>query len=259
MRNYISVFSLFIKRNFGKSLLLITAFSAAEALIFLHTLNSNKVLRNEYLTETGKTYLLGIEKILEGADAVSFLLGAGFIGITLLLCLTGCDFSSKQGYTLRRLNLKEKGVLICQSVYAATVYGIFFISQAVLYYIFCLIFVNFAEGNPNAFEGFLTNQTVFLAFYRSNILHSLMPMEDILKHISTFIMICALGLSTASFSYFMRRKKLFIETFILIPVIFLNFMGSWREMTYDMIIIGVSLFIIGIIVTRLSLEVQTYD
>ncbi len=259
MRNFMSVFSLFIKRNLAKVLLIITAFSAAEALCFIHTLNSDKVLQNEYMSETGKTYLLGIEKIIESNDTLTLLLAAGFIAVTLLLCLTGCEFSVKQGYTLRRLNVQEKTVLLCQSLYGTSVYGIFFISQALLYYAFCLVFVNFAEGNPNAFEGFLTNQTVFLAFYRSDILHALMPMEDILKHISTFVMISALGLSTASVSYFMRRKKLFIETFIMIPVILINFMGSWREMTYDMIIIGVSLFIVGIIIARLSAEVQAYD
>ena len=93
MRNYLSVFSLFIKRSMWKVLLLILSFSAAEAACFIHIINSEKVLKNEFLAETGNTYLLGIEKILEGADIISFLLGAGFIGITLLLCLTGCDFS----------------------------------------------------------------------------------------------------------------------------------------------------------------------
>ncbi len=259
MRNYLSVFTLFVRRNLGKSLLFITAFSAAEALCFLHTLNSDKILQNEYMSETGKNYLLGIEEILEADDILSLLLAIGFLGITVLLCLTGCDFSAKQGYTLRRLNIKEKNVVFCQSLYGATVYGIFFISQALLYYVFCLVFVNFAKGNPNAFEGFLTNQTVFLAFYRSDILHSLMPLDDIVKHISNLFMIFTLGFSTASVSYFMRRKKLFIETFILIPVILLNFTGSWTEFTYDMIIIGVSLFITGVLITRLSTEEQAYD
>lgn len=259
MRKYLSVFSLFIKRNLGKSLLLISAFSAAEALCFIHTLNSDKVLQNEYLSETGKIYLLGIEKIIESTDILILLLGAGFIGITILLCLTGCEFSVKQGYTLRRLEIKEKTVLLCQSLYNATVYGIFFISQALLYYTFCLVYLNFATGNPHIFDGFLSNQTVFLAFYRSDILHALMPIEDIVKHISSLIMIFALGFSTASASYFMRRKKLFIETFILIPVILINFTGSWTEVTYDLIIIGVCLFITGIIITRLSAEVQAYD
>lgn len=259
MRNYTSVFSLFIKRNFGKVILLICSLSAAEALCFMHLLNSDRVLHNEYLEGGGKTYLLGIEKILESADSLTLLLGAGFIGITLLLSLTGCEFSAKQGYTLRRLNIKEKNILICQSLYNATVYGIFFISQALLYYLFCMVYLNFAADNPNTFDGFLSNQTVFLAFYRSDILHALMPMEDIVKHISSLIMIFALGFSTASASYFMRRKKLFIETFILIPVILINFTGSWTELTYDLIIIGVCLFVTGIIITRLSAEVQAYD
>ncbi len=259
MRNYLSVFSLFIKRSFGKIFSLLLLLMSGQSIWFIHRLSSENIIQNEYMSGEGMNYLLGIEKILEADRFLIGLMAVGFILLTLLLCITGCEFSDKQGYTLRRLKITEKKVFICQSIYGAVVYGIFIMLQAVLFCVFCLIYVGFATGHENAFGGLISNQSVFLAFYRSDILHALMPLEDILKHISNLTMIISLGMSTASVSYFMRRKKLFIETFILIPVILLNFASDWTEMTYDMIIIGVSVFIVGILITRISSEGQAYE
>lgn len=259
MRNYLSVFSLFIKRSFGKIFALILAFVSIESILFIHNLTTDNVIRNEFQEGTGKDYLLGIENILGDQKLLLTALAFGFILITLILCLTGCEFSDRQGYTLRRLNISEKKLLICQSFYGTSVYGIFFMIQAVVFYVFCLIYVNYAIGNEYAFDGLISNQTVFLAFYRSKILHALMPMEDTLKYISNFVMIIALGISTASFSYFMRRKKFPYEIILLIPIILINFASEWTEMTYELIIMGMSIFVIGSIITRISMEGQAYD
>ncbi len=259
MRNYLSVFSLFIKKSFGKIFTLLLALTATESALFIHNLNSDNVIKNEFQEGTGHNYLLGIENILGDHRLLLCVLASGFILITLILCLTGCEFSDKQGYTLRRLNLTEKKIFICQSLYGISVYGIFFMLQAFVFYAFCLIYVSFAAGNEYAFEGLVSNQTVFLAFYRSEILHALMPMEDTLKHISNLTMISALGISTASFSYFMRRKKIPFEAVLLIPVILINFASNWTEMTYELVIMGMSAFVTGSIITRISLEGQAYD
>lgn len=259
MRNYLSVFSLLIKRSFGKIMTLLLLLTSVQSLWFIRNLSSDNANQNEFMDGEGIYYLLGIEKILENDEILIGLSAVGFIILTILLCLMGCEFSDKQGYTLRRMNITEKQVFICQSIYSTAVYGIFIMLQAAMFYAFCLIYVDFADGHQNAFEGLISNQTVFLAFYRSDILHALMPLDDILKHISNLTMITVLGMATASVSYFARRKKTFIETFILIPVILLNYATNWTEMTYELIIIGVSLFIMGILITRISTEEQAYD
>ncbi len=259
MRNFLSVFSLFIKRSFGKIFALLLAFTAAEGVLFIHNLNSDNVIKNEFQEGTGNNYLLGIENILGDHKLLLVVLASGFILITLILCLIGCEFSDKQGYTLRRLNISEKKIFICQSLYGTAVYGIFFMIQALIFYVFCFMYVNFATGNEYSFEGLISNQTVFLAFYRSEILHALMPLDDILKHISNLTMITAMGVSTASFSYFMRRKKFPFEAILLVPVILINFASDWTEMTYELVIMGMSIFVIGSIITRISLEGQAYD
>lgn len=259
MSNYLSVFSLFIKRSFGKISAVILAFISIEGVLFIHNLTTDNVIKNEYQEGTGNDYLLGIENILGDHRLLSIALASAFIIVTLILCLTGCEFSDKQGYTLRRLNITEKKAFICQSLYGTAVYGIFFMLQGLLFYIFCLIYVNYAKGNEYAFDGLISNQSVFLAFYRSKILHALIPMEDTLKYISNSVMICSMGVSTASFSYFMRRKKIPYETVLLVPVILINFASEWTEMSYELIIIGMSTFVIGSILTRISVEGQAYD
>ncbi len=259
MRNYLSVFSLFIKISFGKIFTLILAFISIEGILFIHNLTTDNVIRNEFQEGTGNNYLLGIENILDDYRFLLIALAFGFVLITLILCLTGCEFSDKQGYTLRRLNINEKKLFLCQSLYGMAVYGIFFMTQAVVFYLFCHIYVNYASGNEYAFEGLISNQTVFLAFYRSKILHALIPMEDALKHISNFVMVTALGVSTASFSFFTRRKKFPYEIILLVPIILINFASEWTEMTYDLIIMGMSIFVIGSIITRTSMEGQAYD
>ncbi len=259
MRNYLSVFTLFIKRSFGKILTLLLVLTAGEFTLFLHNLNSGNTVHNEFTDGSGKNYLLGIEHILSQNKFLTAVLAAGFIALTIILCLIGCEFSEKQGYTLRRLKISEKKIFLCQSIYGTVIYGAFIMLHAVIFYVFCHIYINFAPGHENYFEGLVSNQTILLAFYRSKIMHALMPMEDILKHISNLTMITALGVSTASFSYLTRRKKAPFETILLIPIILINFASDWTEMTYDLVIIGMSVFVIGSIITRISLEGQAYD
>ncbi len=259
MRNYLSLFTLFIKRSFGKISALFLIMTACEFTVFIHNLNSGNITKNELMSGFGNEYLLGIEYILKQNKSLTVILVLSFILLTLILCLTGCEFSNRQGYTLRRLNVTEKKLLLIQSVYGAIVYGLLMMLQAIIFYILCNIYVSFAEGHENAFEGLISNQTILLAFYRSNLLHAFMPLDDIFKHISNLIMITALGFSTASFSYLSRRKKFPFETVLLVPVIIINFASDWTELTYELVIIGMSLFVIGSLTARLSVEGQAYD
>lgn len=255
MKNYLSVFELCTKRSLKKLSFVFVVLTVFEIVGFFYILNLDKSLF--YDVGTNSSYLFGVEKIIN--ELTPLLSSLGFIAVTLILAFMGCEFSDRQGYTLRRLNISEKKVFLCQSIYSAIIYGIFFMLQAFSLFILCKAYIGFAANSSHTFESFISSQTVFLAFYRSEFLHGFLPLDDILKHLSNLIMIIALSLATSSVSYFMRRKKLFIETFILMPVILINFASDWTELTYDLIIAGVSLFVIGIIIARISSEVQAYD
>ena len=259
MRNYLSVFTLYIQRSFTKIFLLLTTTSLFELILFIHNLNFGNITQNENFSNTDNTYLLGIEFILNQNKPLLSLLLISFITLTVILCIMGCEFSDKQGYTIRRLNISEKKTFLCQGIYSSVVFGLFIIIQVLIFYTMCVIYIDFATGHENSFEGLISNQTVFLAFYRNKLLHALMPMDNIFKHISNIIMIIALGFSTAAFPYFMRRKKLPFEAVLLIPIILINFASDWTEITYAFVIIGMSLFVTGSLITRISVEEQAYD
>ncbi|MBQ7116648.1 MAG: hypothetical protein IJN88_00390 [Clostridia bacterium] len=258
MKNYLSVFALQIKSTFSKILAVIFMMSAAQLVLFIHILNSGEiVIPNRF---TNEEFLSGIEGILQDSRAMSFIFAFGFLLVTVILAVNGCRYTSREDYTLRRLNITEKKAMLTKGIYGVLVYALFIMAEALVMLIICNIYIHFAESHPQIFDGFISNQTVFLAFYRSNIIHSVLPLEDYFKYISTFIALISISFSTAYISYFVRRKKLFLEAFILVPVILINFTSTWTAgFAADVTLIGVSCFILGILITRISKEEQAYD
>lgn len=258
MRNYLSVFALQIKSTFIKIIAVILLMGAAQLGLFIHILNSGEiVIPNRF---TNEEFLSGIEGILQDSRAMSFIFALGFLLITVILAINGCKYASREDYTLRRLNITEKKVMLTKGVYGVFVYALFIMAEALVMFIICNIYIQFAENHPQIFDGFISNQTVFLAFYRSNIIHSVLPLDDYFKYISTFFAIIGISFSTAFIPYFVKRKKLFLETFILVPVILINFTSTWTAgFAADVTVIGVSCFILGILITRISKEEQAYD
>jgi len=50
-------------------------------------------------------------------------------------------------------------------------------------------------------------QTIFLAFYRSDFLHSLLPLSELSRWIRNVLLLVCLGLAAAHFPYRQRRRK----------------------------------------------------
>lgn len=249
MKKYISVFSLYVRSSIYKLIAVIVLMAAAQIVLF------NKTLNSDYATADT---LMGIESLTE-VSRIQFVFGAAFLAVTAFLILNGCEFGTKQGYTLRRLCVKEKSVLLCQAMANTLFYAVLLISEILISYVVCMMYMKFAETPEIAEKVSVSNQTVFLAYYRSNFLHALLPLNDILKHISNLIALLGMGFTSALFPYFLRRKKVSLEVFILMFFISFNFPNNWTSSSGDVVIIGVALFLTGIAVTRLSVEVKSYD
>ncbi|MBQ3136195.1 MAG: hypothetical protein IJB74_01800 [Clostridia bacterium] len=258
MRNYLSVFFVQIKSTFNKIMAVILLMGMAQLGLFIHILNSGDIIiPNSF---TNERFLSGLEGILLDNRAMSFIFASGFLLITVILAINGCKYTSREDYTLRRLNITEKKVMLTKGIYGIFVFSLLLMAEAFVMYIICNIYIYFAENHPQTFEGSVSNQTVFLSFYRSSLIHSVLPLEDYLKYISTFFTIVGMSFSTASIPYFVKRKKLFLETFILVPAVIINFTSAWTAgLAADLALIGVSGFILGILITRISTEEQTYD
>jgi len=63
---------------------------------------------------------------------------------------------------------------------------------------------------------YISEQTVFLAFYRNNFFHSVFPHMDVLMWVRNFLMLAALSLSSASFPMKQRKKKIGVSVIALV-------------------------------------------
>ena len=121
--------------------------------------------------------------------------------ITLVVCLPGCEFKSKTSYTLRRLSISERAAFFHQAAYNTLVYLMLFGVQLALVFGLSQYYLSVVP------EECISNQTIFLAFYRNDFLHSLLPLEDIGLWIRNGLLVITFGLATAEYPYRQRRHK----------------------------------------------------
>lgn len=184
---------------------------------------------------------VSLEELIE-QSRVSWILAAAFVLITAVLCLTGCEFGSKQGYTLRRLQISEKSVFAWQCVYNAACLVLLWAVQTGIALAFC------AWYTANAEPGTVTNQTLFLAFYRSGLLHSLLPLSDWLRWLRNFLLLLGLAMAAGEFPIRQRRGswgKSIVFMLVVTIAFFTREMGSTGS---DGTLIGLSLLVAGLTV-----------
>lgn len=199
MKKYLSVFEMIARSTLYKVLLVLIIIVPLQLLLFWRELqDSEKAL-----------------EIIVDDSHMLWLLAAGFLLITGLLGLCGCNIGSNQGYTLRRLQIPELHVLGLQAVYNCLVYLILWASQVAVFLI---------AGNwymENAAE--TTNQTLVLAFYRNPYMHSILPMEDALGWIVLIGLLLFCGIASAVSTYRQRRGTLGFGVIAAIATVFIIF------------------------------------
>lgn len=246
VKNYLSVFSLYIRSNIYKLFAIIILMAVAQILMF------KNILKTVILGETLEYAILGIETYIEKSN-IMLVFGVAFLILTVFLTIMGCEFDSKQGYTLRRLRISEKEILFCQTTANSLMYTVFLLSEIIIVFILCQIYINFAISTNAVEATHINHQTIFLAFYRSDFLHSLLPLDDLIRHITNVLLIVSLSFTSAVFSYFLRRRRVSLEMFILIPFIIINFTSS--EPVY---LIGACCVLAGFALVRVGTEAKTY-
>lgn len=195
MKKYISVFGLFAKSTIFKILLVIFAMLAVEFTFFHFELEN--ALETYEIVGSGMTSL---ERTFSKA-ATNVYFRFALVFITIILCLPGCSFKSNTGYILKRLSISERGTFFIQALYNSIVYLALLAIQLSIAFALSQYYVSSVP--PEC----ISNQTVILAFYRSNFLHSLLPLEDIGLWIRNALLILLFGLVTAEFPFRQRRHK----------------------------------------------------
>lgn len=210
MKKYLSVFSLFVRSSFYKALILFLIMAGSQILLFSYKINSvsTKINSLESAVDESKIFII---------------FAAAFIALTVILSISGTR--GKQGYTLRRLRITEKETFFCQLIFNTFTYAMLIIVELITLMIIISIFIKLCSSELYG-ENFITHQTVFLSFYRNDFMHSILPLDDVFRHIRNTFFIVGMGISSAAFPFLMRRKKICFETAILAIIIIFSFNDS---------------------------------
>lgn len=218
MRRHSSVLMLVARSSIYKVLALMVLMGAAEWAAFRWAFAKGG-------TEDG----FSLEIVL--ADSrLGWIFGAAFVVLTLILCRFGFETGGREGYTLRRLGVTEGAVFLWHSGYNMACYAILWAAQVVVAIALCRWFVG-AAGPDCA-----PHQSPFLAFYRRDFLHNLLPFEDWVLWVRNGVDVVALGLCTAALPMARRKGARFPALIPLacgVMVFFVRELGSagWAVLT----------------------------
>lgn len=190
MKQHLSILMLAARSTICKILLVFLAMAAAEGTLFYVTLR-------KALTGEG----IGLEQMIV-QSRIPLVCGLSFLLLCAILSLSWCEFSgSKLRYTLKRLSVAEVTTVFWWAVYNTICFFVFWAFQLLIVLLLLRLYI--ATINPI----YISEQTAFLAFYRHNFLHSLLPLEEISRYISNALLLLSLGISAACFSFRQRRHQ----------------------------------------------------
>lgn len=189
MKRVTSVLLLLARSSIYKILAVLAVMAAAQTGLFVRAMRTAAAAQDGFLLETAFA-----------RGGALYLFGAAALLITLLLAATGCEGSSRCGYTLRRLQVGEKTVLLLQWGYNCLCYLILWGVQLAVALGLCMLWTA-------RLPDYATSQTVFLAFWRSEFLHPLLPLQDGAIWARNLLVLVTLAAAAAAYPYRQRRGK----------------------------------------------------
>lgn len=196
MKKHISVFMLIVRYSLYRILALLTVMAAVETGLFWMTLKRG-------MSQEG----YGLEYVIDKSHiAIVFFLTFVIMDI-FLISFTGYEKVETHRYTLMRLSIPRKEVYYLQSLYNTFCYLLFWAIQILIVVGLGYLYME------NAPTEYVTNQSVFLAFYRNGFLHSLLPFEDWPYWIRNILICVALGLRSAMYLSEESKPKRLYGTF----------------------------------------------
>ena len=146
-------------------------------------------------------YIPAFEQLLETAKP-EYIFGSLFLLCSALFLYTGCEQKGgKLRYTLQRLSIPEREIHLSWAVYYSLCYLLLMTWQAAVLFWFYRIYAASPFGEGLSPSGF------FLAAYRSDLLHSLLPLHDIPRHIRNIVLLPCLGICCSVFSFHLSRSR----------------------------------------------------
>lgn len=149
--------------------------------------------------------------LLQAAHA-EHVYGAAVIGLTVMLCLQGCQFSDgKLRYTLQRLPMGECRATILWMVLHMGCYMILWAVQLALLLTQWRMYAEAADVQAPELQ-------LFVECYLDGFVHSVLPLQDWTRWMRNLAIYGGLPAMTALFGYFQRRGRFRLEPAIALVV-----------------------------------------
>ena len=246
MKKHLSVFGLYARSSLFRVIGILLLMCAVEVAFFHVELQ--KALEAYEVVGYG---MASLERMFMRA-ATNVYFRVALVLITIVICLPGCEFKSKTGYTMRRLTISERATFFHQAAYNLLVYIMLFAVQLTLVFALSQYYLSAVP------EECISNQTMFLAFYRNDFLHSLLPLEDIGLWIRNGLLIITFALATAEYPYRQRRHKFSSTALALVVYTIVWFDQDIGQLGHVIITAIIALMLIGTtvyILTKIDEEV----
>ncbi len=230
MKKYISVFGLFGKMSFRKIILCFVLLSVLQLSFYCINLN-NALSAAESIDSV---------PILEETFITSFY-GISFLVCLCLVCkflISSQNHSEKTAYAVQRLQIDEKVFFYVQTVYNAIMLFMLFAVQTVLLFVMCKYYVFKAPSE------LVSEMSLFMAFYRGDFLHSILPLDETFMVVGNLFIIIGLSFACALFSFKSRHGKFSYSIIWLLAKVCLLFTRSIGNVSSDISFQVITLLII---------------
>ena len=240
MKKHLSVFGFFARSSFFKVFLILLAMCAVEITFFHFELQD--ALEAYEVVGSG---MPSLERMfMRAATNVYFRVALVFISI--VICLPGCAFKSNTSYTLRRLSISERATFFHQAAYNTLVYMMLIAVQLITVFGLSQYYLSAVPKEC------ISNQTILLAFYRNDFLHSLLPLEDVGLWIRNGLLVITFGLATAEYPYRQRRHKFSSTALALVVYTIVWFDQSIGQLGHVITTAIIALMLVGTTIYTLT-------
>ena len=234
MKKYRSVFELIVRSNFYRILLLLAAMVILQTGLFLFA------FYRRFGTEA-----FSLEAVLKKSYIELVFFGV-FIAMNIFLKTSvGYEGNEKPQYTMMRLSIAGREVYYWHMLSNVLYYLLFFAVEILTIVMLGFLYLKMAPAE------YVTGQTLFLACYRYDLLHSLLPLGDFPYLIRNILVLAAASLYSACYpkEYSPKEGKEEkmekqrdgnnrLNLFVFLPIMFMGEFGNYVYCTV-LIIFGV--------------------
>ena len=235
MKKHSSVFMLMARSTIYRVLGLLILMAVAEAGLFWLRLQQGAIDGN-----------FSLEAIIS-ESRLSWACAAFFLFVNVIL--SWGSYTISDTYMAARLSVSGKAVYLWQCIYNTLCYLLFWMVQILIGIGLCRVYEALAPAE------FVSNQTVFLAFYRSKFLHSFLPFEDTWVWVRNILLVVALGIGSSRIPG--KNRKIGIGSCFLIAATGVFFVQGIGEAVA--LIIAAIVCAVPAVVKALSKEVPDED